>query len=81
MINKAKEKDRFLTEGLWSRFFPATQKYVVPMSLYRNCVLKACRGSFNCLCSSMRFEMQLLEQDCMATCQNGPFFTATFTPC
>lgn len=26
MIEKAKEKDVFLTEGLWSRFFPATQK-------------------------------------------------------
>jgi len=28
MIAKAKEKDVFLTEGLWSRFFPATQKRV-----------------------------------------------------
>ena len=26
MIDKAKEKDLFLTEGLWTRWFPATQK-------------------------------------------------------
>ncbi len=28
MIDKAKEKDLFLTEGLWTRWFPATQKCV-----------------------------------------------------
>ena len=27
MIDKAKEKDLFLTEGLWTRWFPATQKW------------------------------------------------------
>ncbi len=26
MIDTAKEKDLFLTEGLWTRWFPATQK-------------------------------------------------------
>ena len=30
MIDKAKEKDLFLTEGLWTRWFPATQKCAQP---------------------------------------------------
>ena len=33
MIDKAKEKDLFLTEGLWTRWFPATQKCATARSV------------------------------------------------
>ncbi len=46
MIDKAKEKDLFLTEGLWTRWFPATQKCVTAPV--------AANGDLNAACNKVQ---------------------------